>query len=92
MENGQRSIEEKLKDAHKALRAARADLGRAINQRDQATNHVATRRVKIDQLEAWAAMLQAQWDAQQPVIENVIEEFGLDPKSGEERGDAGSQD
>ncbi len=81
MENGQRSIEEKLKDAHKALRAARADLGRAINQRDQATNHVATRRVKIDQLEAWAAMLQAQ-----------IEEFGLDPKWGEERGDAGSQD
>ncbi|MGB6723811.1 MAG: hypothetical protein WBE72_23630 [Terracidiphilus sp.] len=62
MEIRERTLEEKLKDANSALRTARYELGRAIQQRDSANGFVATRRVKVDQLEAWLANLQADFD------------------------------
>ena len=77
MEKDGRSLEEMLKDAHKALRAARADVSRAISQRDQAYTQLAMRRVKADQLEAWTATLQAKWDAVQPGSNDAMSELNI---------------
>ena len=60
----ERTLGEKLKDANAALRGARQELGRAIQQRDHANSFVASRRVKVDQLETWTATLQALFDAE----------------------------
>jgi hypothetical protein len=71
LEAVQRSVEEKLKDAHRALRNARQELGRAVQQRDQANGYVSTLCVKVDQLLAWIANLQAEFDAQ-PAMDNTV--------------------
>jgi hypothetical protein len=83
METKERSLEEKLKDAHRALRTARVDLGRAIQRRDEANGYIATRRVKIDQLEAWAAGLQAQFDALKAESAEAILDEDHDSSTGE---------
>ena len=59
-----RTTGQKLKDAHHALRSAKAELNRAVKQRDDANNYVATRRYKVDQIEACIAALQVKFDAE----------------------------
>ena len=73
----ERTLKEKLNDANSALRSARQELGRAIQQRDQANGFVASRRVKVDQLESWAATLQAQFDAR--VFDETMDAIAREP-------------
>ncbi len=65
--DNERLLEEKLKDAHSLVREARGELGHAVKRRDEANGYLATRRAKLDQALAWAAALQAEFDARPPV-------------------------
>jgi hypothetical protein len=59
----ERSLEQKLHDANVAVRQARREVGRVIQQRDEANSQVCVRRAKLDQAEAHAAKLQAEFEA-----------------------------
>lgn len=78
--SAERTLGQKLKDARRAQAEARALLGKAIKQADDANGYVGVRRAKLEVWNERVDELQARWDRENATKARIEE---LDPKDSE---------